>query len=141
VARVLNRGGTMETIQVKTGSRIQFVDITSRVREAISKTGVRDGMAVIYVPHTTAAITINEAADPSVAEDIREKLSQLVPYKDSYRHTEGNSDAHIKTSLVGSSVHLIVSGGSPVLGTWQGIFFCEFDGPRTRKVHVKVLSG
>jgi len=131
----------METIQVKTGSRIQFVDVTSRVREAISKSGVRDGIALIYVPHTTAGITINEAADPSVAEDIQEKLSQLAPFKGSYRHSEGNSDAHIKTSLVGSSVHLIVSGGSPVLGTWQGIFFCEFDGPRTRKVHVKVVAG
>lgn len=131
----------METIQVKTGSRIQFVDVTSRVREAISKSGVRDGIALIYVPHTTAGITINEAADPSVAEDIQEKLSQLAPFEESYRHSEGNSDAHIKTSLVGSSVHLIVSGGSPVLGTWQGIFFCEFDGPRTRKVHVKVVAG
>jgi secondary thiamine-phosphate synthase enzyme len=139
--RVLSRGRNVETIQVKTGSRIQLVDITSRVREAISKKGIHEGMAVVYVPHTTAAVTINEAADPSVAEDIREKLSQLVPYKDSYRHAEGNSDAHIKTSLIGSSVHLIVSGGSPVLGTWQGIFFCEFDGPRTRKVHVKVVAG
>jgi len=137
VSRVRN----METIQVKTGSRIQFVDVTSRVREAISKSGVRNGIAVIYVPHTTAGITINEAADPSVAEDIQEKLSQLVPYKDSYRHSEGNSDAHIKTSLEGSSVHIIVSGGSPILGTWQGIFFCEFDGPRTRKVHVKIVEG
>jgi secondary thiamine-phosphate synthase enzyme len=131
----------METIQVKTGSRIQFTDITSKVREAISKSGVRDGIAVIYVPHTTAGITINEAADPSVAQDIQEKLSKLAPYKDAYRHSEGNSDAHIKTSLVGSSAHIIVSGGTPVLGTWQGIFFCEFDGPRTRKVHVKVVAG
>ena len=131
----------METVQVKTVSRIQFVDVTSRVREAISKSGVREGMALVYVPHTTAGITINEAADPSVAEDSREKLSQLVPHKASYRHSDGNSDAHIKTSLVGSSVHVIVSGGSPLLGTWQGIFFCEFDGPRTRKVHVKVLAG
>jgi len=131
----------METIQIKTGSRVQFVEVTSRVREAISKSGVRDGIALIYVPHTTAGITINEAADPSVVEDIQEKLSQLAPHKDSYRHSEGNSDAHIKTSLVGSSAHLIVSGGSPVLGTWQGIFFCEFDGPRTRKVHMKVMAG
>jgi secondary thiamine-phosphate synthase enzyme len=131
----------METLQVKTGSRIQFVDVTSRVREAISKSGVLEGIALVYVPHTTAAITINEAADPSVVEDIREKLSKLAPHKDSYRHSEGNSDAHIKTSLVGSSVHVIVSGGSPLLGTWQGIFFCEFDGPRTRKVYVKMLAG
>lgn len=131
----------METIQVRTGSRIQFLDITERVKEAITKSGVREGMVLVYVPHTTAGITINEAADPSVVEDIQHKLSQLVPHKDSYRHSEGNSDAHIKTSLMGSSVHLIITGGSPVLGTWQGIFFCEFDGPRTRKVHVKIIEG
>jgi secondary thiamine-phosphate synthase enzyme len=130
----------METIQVKTSSRLQFVDITSKVKEAISKTGIRDGLVTVYVPHTTAGVTINEAADPSVVDDIQRKLAQLVPYRDSYKHGEGNSDAHIKTSLMGSSVHLIVSGGSPVLGTWQGVFFCEFDGPRTRKVFIKVLA-
>ncbi|MGB6063461.1 MAG: secondary thiamine-phosphate synthase enzyme YjbQ [Desulfomonilaceae bacterium] len=130
----------METMQVKTRSRIEFVDITSRVKEAISKTGVKEGVAVVYVPHTTAAVTINEAADPAVVQDIAEKLSQLVPHDKSYRHTEGNADAHIKTTLVGSSVHLIVSGGSAVLGTWQGVFFCEFDGPRTRKVLVKIQA-
>jgi secondary thiamine-phosphate synthase enzyme len=129
----------METIQVKTSSRIQFVDITSRVREAIAKSGVRDGIAVAHVLHTTAGITINEAADPAVVTDIITKLSQLVPYRDSYRHAEGNSDAHIKSTLVGSSVNLIVSGGAPVLGTWQGIFFCEFDGPRNRSVVVQVV--
>ncbi len=130
----------METMQVKTRSRIEFVDITSRVKEAISKSGVKEGVAVVYVPHTTAAVTINEAADPAVVQDIAEKLSQLVPHDKSYRHTEGNADAHIKTTLVGSSVHLIVSGGSAVLGTWQGVFFCEFDGPRTRKVLVKIQA-
>jgi secondary thiamine-phosphate synthase enzyme len=129
----------METIRVKTSSRIQFVDITSRVREAIAKSGVLDGIAVVYVSHTTAGITINEAADPAVVSDINTKLSQLVPYQDSYRHMEGNSDAHIKATLVGSSVSLIISGGSPVLGTWQGIFFCEFDGPRTRSAAVQVV--
>jgi secondary thiamine-phosphate synthase enzyme len=130
----------METIQVKTSSRLQFVDITSKVKEAISKTGIRDGVAVVYVAHTTAGVTINEAADPSVVQDIQDKLAQLIPYHGSYKHSEGNSDAHIKTSLMGSSVHLIVSGGSPVLGTWQGVFFCEFDGPRNRKVFIKVLA-
>ncbi len=123
----------METMQVKTKSRIEFVDITSRVKEAISKSGVKEGVAVVYVPHTTAAVTINEAADPAVVQDIGEKLSQLVPHDKSYRHTEGNADAHIKTTLVGSSVHLIISDGSTVLGTWQGVFFCEFDGPRNTK--------
>lgn len=131
----------METIQVKTGSRIQFADITSRVQEVISKSGVKEGIAVVYVPHTTAGVTINEAADPAVAQDIVGKLSQLVPHDNSYRHAEGNSDAHIKATLVGSSVHLIVSRGAAALGTWQGIFFCEFDGPRTRKVFIKIQPG
>jgi secondary thiamine-phosphate synthase enzyme len=130
----------METLQVRSGSRIQFLDITAQVREVIAGSGIQAGMAVVYVPHTTAGVTINEAADPSVVEDITAQLSQLIPYKASYKHVEGNSDAHIKASIVGSSVHLIVSRGAPLLGTWQGIFFCEFDGPRTRKVHVKVLS-
>ncbi|HMK36940.1 MAG TPA: secondary thiamine-phosphate synthase enzyme YjbQ [Desulfomonilaceae bacterium] len=129
----------METLQVKTQARMQFVDITSRVKEAVSKTGIRDGIAVVYVPHTTAGVTINEAADPSVVQDIQEKLAKLVPYRDAYTHSEGNSDAHIKTAVVGSSVHLIVSGGSPLLGTWQGVFLCEFDGPRTRKVFIKAI--
>ncbi len=131
----------MEKIQVKTGTRIEFVDITSRVRDAIAKSGVREGIAVVHVSHTTAGITINEAADPAVVADINTKLSQLVPFQDSYRHMEGNSDAHIKASLVGSSVSLIISGGAPVLGTWQGIFFCEFDGPRNRSVVVQVVPG
>jgi secondary thiamine-phosphate synthase enzyme len=130
----------METIQVRTASRIQFVEITSQVTKAIAYSKVRDGMAVVYVPHTTAGITINEAADPSVVDDINEKLSSLVPHRGAYKHSEGNADAHIKASLMGSSVHLIIAEGSPVLGTWQGIFFCEFDGPRTRKVHIKILS-
>jgi len=131
----------MEIIQVKTGSRIQFSDITSQVQEVISKSAVKEGIAVVYVPHTTAGVTINEAADPAVTQDIIGKLSQLVPHHNSYLHAEGNADAHIKATLVGSSVHLIVSGGTAALGTWQGIFFCEFDGPRTRKVFVKVQPG
>jgi secondary thiamine-phosphate synthase enzyme len=131
----------VETVQVKTSSRVQFVDITSRIREAIAKSNVSEGIAVVFVSHTTAGITINEAADPAVVTDINSKLSQLIPYNDSYLHMEGNSDAHIKSTLVGSSVTVIVSHGAPVLGTWQGIFFCEFDGPRTRKVIVKVVPG
>ena len=129
----------METLQVKTSSRIQFVDITSRVAEVIRKSGVKDGIAVVYVPHTTAGVTINESADPAVVDDINTKLTELVPHHGRYRHSEGNADAHVKASLMWSSVHLIVSQGSPVLGTWQGIFFCEFDGPRTRKAMVKVV--
>ncbi len=129
----------METMQVKTNGRVQFIDITDRIKETISKSGVKDGLAVIFVPHTTAGITINEAADPSVAEDIKEKLAKLAPHSDTYRHAEGNSDAHIKASLVGSSVTVIISSGAPVLGTWQGIFFCEFDGSRTRKIFIQIM--
>lgn len=131
----------METLQVRSTARVQFLDITTTIRDVIGRSGVREGLAVVYVPHTTAGVTINEAADPSVVHDITEALAKLVPHRGSYRHAEGNSDAHIKSSLMGSSVHLIVSAGAPVLGTWQGIFFCEFDGPRTRKVNVSVISG
>ncbi len=131
----------MQTIEVKTGSRIEFVDITSRIRDVLTKSGVKEGALIVYVPHTTAGVTINEAADPSVVQDISTKLTQLVPHQGPYKHIEGNSDAHIKASIVGSSVHMLVSRAAPVLGTWQGIFFCEFDGPRRRKVHIQVLSG
>ncbi len=130
----------MESIQVRSQSRHQFIDITASVRGAIARTGIREGIAVVYVSHTTAGITINEAADPSVVEDMLKKLADLVPRSEAYRHVEGNSDAHIKASLMGSSVTLIVSDGAPVLGTWQGIFFCEFDGPRNRTVRAKVLA-
>lgn len=128
----------METLSVRTKSRIEFVDITSQVRNIIGKSGIDEGIAVVFAAHTTAGITINESADPAVVTDIIEKLSQLAPYNDSYRHMEGNSDAHIKSSLMGSSVNIVISRGSPALGTWQGIFFCEFDGPRTRKVYVQL---
>jgi secondary thiamine-phosphate synthase enzyme len=131
----------METIKVKTTSRIDFVEITSQVQDTIARNGAKEGLAIVYVPHTTAGVTINEAADPAVVQDINSKLSSLVPHQANYRHTEGNADAHIKASLMGSSVHVIISRGSPVLGTWQGIFFCEFDGPRTRQVHIKVIAG
>jgi secondary thiamine-phosphate synthase enzyme len=130
----------METFQVKSNGRVQFLDITSRVRDTISASGVQDGLAIVFVPHTTAGVTINEAADPSVAQDIQEKLEKLVPHSDSYRHAEGNSDAHIKASIMGSSVTIIIADGKPVLGTWQGVFFCEFDGPRSRKVFVRVVA-
>jgi secondary thiamine-phosphate synthase enzyme len=131
----------MQTVEVRSRSRVELIDVTSKVRDAITKSGVRDGIAVVFVTHTTAAVTINEAADPAVPADIINKLSQLVPRNGSYQHTEGNSDAHIKSSLVGSSVNLVVVQGSPVLGTWQGVFLCEFDGPRNRKLAVQVVPG
>lgn len=130
----------MRTFTVKTAKREQLVDITAEVMEIISKSRVNSGICVLYVPHTTAAITINENADPSVRVDIEETLSKLVPYGKGYRHLEGNADSHIKSTLVAPSITLIIENGRPVLGTWQGIFFCEFDGPRTRKVHVKIIS-
>ncbi len=129
----------MEVVQIKTMSRIQFVDITDRVRDVIARGRVKDGIVIVYVPHTTAGVTINEAADPAVVEDINTTLSHLIPHKGGYRHSEGNADAHIKASLMGSSVNIIISEGSLVLGTWQGVFFCEFDGPRTRRALIKVL--
>jgi len=130
----------MKTFTVKTTRREQLVDITAQVNEIISESGVNSGICVVYVPHTTAAVTINENADPSVRVDIEETLSKLVPHGRGYKHLEGNADSHIKSTLVSPSITLIIEDGKPVLGTWQGIFFCEFDGPRTRKVHVKVIS-
>ena len=114
-----------------------MIDITSKVTEQLQKAGLEQGVCYIYVPHTTAGITINEGADPSVVTDILTMLNTLVPWEGSYRHLEGNAAAHIKSSLVGSSVSVLVESGRLKLGTWQAIFFCEFDGPRTRKVHVR----
>ncbi|NQU15492.1 MAG: YjbQ family protein [Desulfobacteraceae bacterium] len=125
------------TISLRTDSRIQMVDITASVQGEVSKASVSDGICVVYVPHTTAGITINEGADPAVYQDIIVKLNELVPPNAGYRHMEGNADSHIKASLMGSSVTLLVENGRLVLGTWQKIFFCEFDGPRSRKVYVK----
>ncbi len=128
------------TINVKTGSRTDMVDITASVQKELSKSGVDDGFCVVYVAHTTAGVTINEGADPAVCHDILLTLNKLVPQDPSYRHMEGNSDSHMKASIMGSSVTVMVENGSLVLGTWQKIFFCEFDGPRSRKVYVKTSS-
>lgn len=129
------------TITLRTPSRTAFVDITEEVEKAVAALGVEDGAVVVYVPHTTAAVTINESADPDVARDILAKLAELVPASPSYHHTEGNADAHIKSTLVGCSQTLLVRGGSLVLGTWQGVFFCEFDGPRRNRQVVCTLIG
>ena len=125
-------------IDVKTSSRMEFVDITHQVERVVKESGISEGFCFIYVPHTTAAVTINENADPSVKADIIATLSQLIPAGDRYRHMEGNADAHIKASLVGPSETILVNGGRLSLGTWQGVFFCEFDGPRRRRVSVRV---
>ncbi|MBW1888482.1 MAG: YjbQ family protein [Deltaproteobacteria bacterium] len=126
------------TINVKTGSRIDMVDITSMIQKEMSKSGIKEGICFVYVPHTTAGITINEGADPAVCQDIMKKLNELVPPNSGYQHMEGNADSHIKTSLMGSSISVLVENGRLVLGTWQKIFFCEFDGPRSRRVYLKV---
>ena len=130
----------MEVITVTTSARTEFVDVTKKVRKAVDAIGVDSGFCMLYVPHTTAAVTINESADPSVRTDILKVINEIVPWDSNYRHLEGNSAAHIKTSLIGSSELIIVEKGRLVLGTWQGIFFCEFDGPRTRKLHVNLIS-
>ena len=129
------------TYDVPTSSRAQMVDITGKIREEVKRSGISEGICVVYVPHTTAGITINENADPSVQSDLGEALDRLVPWEGPYRHTEGNSAAHVKSTLVGCSKTIPVEGGSLLLGTWQGIYFCEFDGPRTRKCHVEVTGG
>ena len=127
-------------LSVKTRKRTEFVDITSDINQLIQKSGIDEGLCMIYVPHTTAAVTINESADPSVKSDILMVLNKIIPWEANYRHLEGNSPAHIKSTLVGSSELIAIENGQLVLGTWQGIFFCEFDGPRTRKVNVRIVA-
>ena len=130
----------MEVIHLQTRKRVEFLDITGKVQEVVSRSGVRSGIVVVYSPHTTAGLTVNEHADPAVREDIADTLGDLVPRDRAYRHLEGNADSHVKTSLMGPSLTLIVEDGKIQLGTWQGIFFCEFDGPRSRKVWVRVVG-
>jgi secondary thiamine-phosphate synthase enzyme len=127
------------TLSVTTRNRSEMIDITSKVEEELKKSGLKDGLCFLFVPHTTAGITINESADPSVATDIQAMLNKLIPWEESYRHLEGNSAAHIKSSLIGNSAMIFVESGHLKLGTWQGIFFCEFDGPRSRNLYIKFL--
>ena len=125
----------MQEIKISTHQRTELIDITSQVASMLGTVG-KSGICTVYVPHTTAGITINENADPSVCQDILAGLERMAPFKAHYKHSEGNADAHIKASLMGSSVTVIVENGRPLLGTWQGIFFCEFDGPRNRRVWI-----
>ena len=127
-------------MNVKTRSRTEFIDITFDVQAIVDDSGIKNGVCYVYVPHTTAGVTINEGADPSVVRDIQTALNTLIPHKSDYKHAEGNSDSHIKTSLVGSSQTVIIDGGRLQLGTWQAIFFCEFDGSRNRKVMLKLIE-
>lgn len=127
-------------INVRTQKEQQFIDITDQVRRFVKDEGLEDGIVVVYVPHTTAAVTINESCDPSVVRDILAALERVFPVKADYTHLEGNSHAHIKASLLGSSCTVPVENGELQLGTWQGIFFCEFDGPRQRRLHLKAVA-
>ena len=130
----------MDKIHIKTHSRTELVDITSDVNTAVQKYGVKEGICLVYVPHTTAGVTINENADPSVQKDILNELNKVIPRDGHYTHMEGNADAHIKSTLVGSSVSVPVSGSKLALGTWQGIYFCEFDGPRSREAFIQIIK-
>ncbi|MBI3354259.1 MAG: YjbQ family protein [Nitrospirae bacterium] len=129
------------SIDIKTKSQIEFIDITSNIQQAVDRSGIKEGVCYVYVPHTTAAVTINENADPDVIRDIITRLNEIVPLDGNYRHTEGNSAAHIKASIVGSSETIFIEDGRLVLGAWQSIFFCEFDGQRSRRAMVKIVSG
>ncbi len=129
----------MKKLDISTSSKEAFIDITAKVEEEVRKAGVKDGACLVYVPHTTAAVTINENADPTVRQDLLMVLRKAVPDSLPYAHTEGNSPAHVKASLVGSSVAVVIEAGQPALGTWQGVFFCEFDGPRRRQVYLKII--
>ena len=127
-------------INVKSRSRSEMIDITSSVNKALDESNIKSGICMVYVPHTTAGVTINEGADPSVCDDIIGKLERLIPKDEGYRHLEGNSDSHIKASFMGSSASVIIDSSRLVLGTWQKIFFCDFDGPRSRTVYIKILA-
>ncbi len=128
----------MEQFTVSSNSRSEFINITRDVSKCIGSLGMENGVVTVYVPHTTAAVTINENADPDVMEDVKKVLDRLVPWNDGYRHSEGNAAAHVKSSLIGSSARIPVENGQLQLGTWQGIYFCEFDGPRSRHVWVSL---
>lgn len=129
----------IQPIEIKTQSRTELVDVTARIERILESENARTGTCLIYAPHTTAAVTINEGADPSVKEDILLVLNKIVPWKEAYRHLEGNSPAHVKASLIGPSETVAFENGHLVLGTWQKVFFCEFDGPRRRKLHLHIL--
>lgn len=127
-------------LDITTGQHSEMKDITREVRKAVAESGVKEGICTVFVPHTTAAVTINENADPDVVRDFIREIGRIVPWNDGYHHAEGNSAAHLKASIVGASEQIIIDNGRPVLGTWQGIYFCEYDGPRRRSVYVQVTG-
>lgn len=130
----------LKEIAVQTNTQTQIIDITAQIQKVVIESGISEGLCCVFIPHTTAGVTINENADPSVKHDIIMELNKVIPLNDHYRHLEGNSAAHIKASIIGSSVNVPVENNNLLLGTWQGICFCEFDGPRQRNVYVKIIS-
>ncbi|MEE8341438.1 MAG: secondary thiamine-phosphate synthase enzyme YjbQ [Candidatus Neomarinimicrobiota bacterium] len=130
----------MKEINISTSKRVDLVNITSHVQKIVSESQVDNGIVVVFVPHTTCGVTINEGSDPDVVRDIEFQLEKLIPYQQGYQHMEGNADSHIKTCLVGSSENIIIANGQLVLGTWQSLFLCDFDGPRNRKVYIKIID-
>ena len=129
-----------QTLTVRTHGRTEFLDLTDQIQDQVRESGVQEGLCHLFVPHTTAAVTINENADPAVKADILMVMNKVISDDESYRHREGNSPGHIKSSLFGPQLTLIINEGRLVLGTWQGIYFCEFDGPRTRRLHLKIVA-
>jgi secondary thiamine-phosphate synthase enzyme len=127
-------------LSVKTHAQTEMVDVTALVQQQVTESDIQDGLCIVFVPHTTAAVTINESADPAVCQDILMVLNQIVPWKADYRHLEGNSPAHLKASIMGASATVVVEKGRLVLGTWQGLFFCEFDGPRNRSLDIRLIG-
>jgi len=130
----------LEMIQVNTPDHSVMVDVTDLISRKVEQCGVQSGLCVVYIPHTTAGIMVNEGADPAVMDDVLNVLDKLVPWRAGYKHTEGNAAAHVKSILVGGSTHIIIENGRLMLGTWERIFLCEFDGPRTRKIRIKIMS-
>lgn len=128
----------MKTLNVKSKAKTEFIDITEELGKAIKESGVKDGTCYLYVPHTTAGITINEGADPTVKRDILTTLNRIIPFEGDYQHMEGNSAAHMKSTIVGVSLFVLIEDGKPLLGTWQSVYFCEFDGPRHRRLLIKI---
>lgn len=129
----------LKEITIQTNTQTQILDITAQVQKVVSESGIAEGLCCVFVPHTTAGVTINENADPSVKQDILMELNKIIPFNDNYSHSEGNSAAHIKASIIGSSVNIPLKNNNLLLGTWQGICFCEFDGPRQRHFYVKII--
>ncbi|TDO77668.1 secondary thiamine-phosphate synthase enzyme [Halanaerobium saccharolyticum] len=129
----------MQKLSIKTNNKVELIDITTKVQNAVKEAGLDSGLVEIYIPHTTAAVTINENADPDVKADIKKEINKIVPFDDNYSHLEGNSAAHIKSSLFGVNQSIIVENKKLLLGTWQGIYFCEFDGPRSRNIYLKII--